>query len=100
MQRFERHHFIDNTWRAPIAEALIDVVDHSTGKVFAHLARGSAADIDVAVRSARQAFDAGAWGKLDVLMDNVLGELRINKPQVKACASALEALLKQIDALK
>ena len=47
-----------------------------------------------------QAKNAGAWGKLDVLMDNVLGELRINKPQVKACASALEALLKQIDALK
>lgn len=35
--------------------------DPSTGKVLAHLGRGMAADVDKAVRAAREAFDHGPW---------------------------------------
>ncbi len=64
MQRFERHHFINNNWRAPLRDGFVDVVNPSNGAVFAQLARGSTDDIDLAVASARHAFDTGAWGKL------------------------------------
>ena len=64
MQRIDQHHFINNDWRAPMGEGLVDVVNPSDGLVFAQLARGNAADIDLAVKSARRAFDTGAWGKL------------------------------------
>ena len=40
----------------------LPMTDPSTGAVFAEIARGTAEDIDLAVRTARQAFD-GAWGR-------------------------------------
>ena len=47
-----------------------------------------------------QAMNPKAWGEMDVLMDSVLGELRIDKPTVAACQKALEAILKKMDSLK
>lgn len=47
-----------------------------------------------------QAKNPAAWGKLDVLLDNVLGELRIDKPQASACAKALETFIQTVDSLK
>ncbi len=47
-----------------------------------------------------QAMNQPAWGKLDVLMDSVLGELRIDKPQASACAKALETLITTMDSMK
>ncbi|HRE22400.1 MAG TPA: aldehyde dehydrogenase family protein, partial [Rhabdaerophilum sp.] len=40
------------------------MVEPSTGAVFAHIAASGKADIDLAVKAARQAFDEGAWGRL------------------------------------
>ncbi len=56
-------HFIANAWVAPAGARTIPVVDPSTGEVFAEIARGGAAEIDLAVRAARKAFE-GAWGAL------------------------------------
>ncbi len=66
-----RHrHFIDNRDAAPAGGESIEVVDPSDGSVFAHIARGDARDVDVAVRAARRAYDGdsgetagGAWGR-------------------------------------
>ncbi|VVT24401.1 aldehyde dehydrogenase family protein [Rhizobium sp. EC-SD404] len=44
----------------------IDVLDPSTGKVFARIPRGSAADVDRAVKAARSAFE-GDWGAKSAL---------------------------------
>jgi len=56
-------HFIANR-QVPSADGrTIPVVDPSDGAIFAQLARGTAADIDQAVRAAEQARD-GAWGRL------------------------------------
>ena len=49
------HHFIGNRWVASSTGQSIDVVDPSDGQPFAKIARGTAADIDRAQRSARQA---------------------------------------------
>jgi aldehyde dehydrogenase (NAD+) len=56
-------HFIDNEWTVAAGGETIPVVDPSDGQVFTELARGSAADIDRAVHSARRAYE-GAWGRL------------------------------------
>ena len=61
------HHFVGNRWITSASGMTIDVIDPSDGSAFARQARGSAADIDAAVRAARQAlgetFD-GDWGRL------------------------------------
>lgn len=43
---------------------LLDVVCPSDGKVFATMPRSTAQDVDVAVASARAAFETGPWGKM------------------------------------
>jgi len=58
------HHrlFIDNEPVAASGGESIPVVDPSDATVFAHVARGTAADVDRAVSAARRAAD-GAWGR-------------------------------------
>ncbi|MDQ8030388.1 aldehyde dehydrogenase [Bordetella genomosp. 1] len=58
-----KQHFIDNRPVAGSSGESIDVIDPSTGETFDQLARGNAADIDLAVQAARRAYE-GAWGKL------------------------------------
>lgn len=53
--------FINNEWVEPEGGKTIDVINPATGKVFAHAAAGSAADVDRAVKAARAAFESGPW---------------------------------------
>ncbi len=55
--------FIDGRWTEASGDETIPVIDPSTGQAFDHIARGTAADIDRAVRAAQSAQE-GAWGKL------------------------------------
>ncbi|CAG9253325.1 aldehyde dehydrogenase family protein [Paraburkholderia caribensis] len=57
----EAKHFIGGEWAASSNGETIPVIDPSDGQPFATLARGTAADIDTAVQSARRAYE-GAWG--------------------------------------
>jgi len=50
-------HFIDNVFVPAQGGLTLPVVDPSDGAPFASIARGSAADVDAAVRAARRAFD-------------------------------------------
>lgn len=54
---------IDGALRASLGGETFEVIDPATGQVFASAALGGAADIDLAVRAARRAFD-GAWAKV------------------------------------
>ncbi|MGA0582589.1 MAG: aldehyde dehydrogenase family protein, partial [Castellaniella sp.] len=58
------HHFIANTRRPAPDDRTIPVIDPADGQAFDHIARGSAEDIDQAVRAAQAAmgehFD-GPW---------------------------------------
>jgi aldehyde dehydrogenase (NAD+) len=49
-------HFINGTWRQPIAGDYFDTTDPSTGEKLASVAQGSLPDIDAAVQAARAAF--------------------------------------------
>jgi phenylacetaldehyde dehydrogenase len=56
-----RELFIGGRWRAAQSGETFAVVDPASEQVFAHAAAGGEADIDAAVRAARQAFDSGPW---------------------------------------
>jgi acyl-CoA reductase-like NAD-dependent aldehyde dehydrogenase len=62
MQRYE--HFIDGVFRRPDSGRWFDSFDPFTGRPWAQVAEGSAADVDVAVTAARRAFESGPWPQL------------------------------------
>ncbi|MFF6983051.1 aldehyde dehydrogenase family protein [Streptomyces sp. NPDC008343] len=53
--------FIGGQWREAADGARAEVVDPSRGAVVTTVADAGAADVDAAVRAAREAFDDGAW---------------------------------------
>ena len=56
--------FISNESRPAVEGQTLAVIDPSDGHEFARLARGTAHDVDLAVRVARDAFN-GEWGRCD-----------------------------------
>lgn len=56
--------FIGGQWREAADGARTEVVDPSRGAVVTTVAEAGAADVDAAVRAAREAFDAGQWSGL------------------------------------
>jgi aldehyde dehydrogenase (NAD+) len=55
--------FINGNWTPSLAGQTMAVFEPATGRAFAAIADSSAQDVDLAVRSAREAFDEGPWGK-------------------------------------
>ena len=56
-------HYINGAWVNPTPDEHFDVFDPSSGSVIAHVAQGSATDVDAAVAAARAALPA--WQALD-----------------------------------
>jgi len=56
-----RQLLIDGRWSPATSGRVLDVFDPATGEVFAQAAAGGAADIDAAVKAARNAFERGPW---------------------------------------
>ncbi|MFF4362689.1 aldehyde dehydrogenase family protein [Streptomyces sp. NPDC001604] len=56
--------FVGGRWREAADGARTEVVDPSRGAVVTTVAEAGAADVDAAVRAAREAFDGGAWSGL------------------------------------
>jgi len=56
--------FVGGQWRDAADGARTEVVDPSRGAVVTTVAEAGAADVDAAVRAAREAFDGGAWSGL------------------------------------
>ncbi|MFF3846790.1 aldehyde dehydrogenase family protein [Streptomyces sp. NPDC002328] len=56
--------FVGGQWREAADGARTEVVDPSRGAVVTTVAEAGAADVDAAVRAAREAFDAGHWSGL------------------------------------
>src|SRR6266550_4523818 len=55
--------FIDGTFRPAASGAPFATENPATGRQLAEVAAGDIEDIDIAVRAARRAFDAGVWSK-------------------------------------
>ena len=58
--------FIGNQSLAAVGGQTLDVLDPSDGQAFDQIPRSQAADIDLAVQAARQAFE-GPWGQLSAV---------------------------------
>ena len=59
-----RMNLIGGKWRPASGGGTLDVMSPSDGLKFAGIARGTALDVDAAVKAARKAFDEGAWGRM------------------------------------
>ncbi|WP_406700874.1 aldehyde dehydrogenase family protein [Singulisphaera sp. Ch08] len=62
---FQTKLLIDGKWRDSLSGKTFDTVNPATEEVIAQVAEGDAADIDLAVKAARKAFDSGPWRKMD-----------------------------------
>lgn len=60
MKSYE-HLYIDGHWVKPVLGGTFPTIDPSNETVLAHVAAATAADIDLAVKAARKAFDEGPW---------------------------------------
>jgi len=54
------HHFVDGDWQKPCEDGYLLAMDPSTREVLAQTAKGSAKDVDDAMKAARDAFPAWA----------------------------------------
>ena len=61
LERYKRRfgHFINGAWQSPAEGKYFETIDPSTGEKIAEVAQGSTADVDAAVKAARNAL--GAW---------------------------------------
>jgi aldehyde dehydrogenase (NAD+) len=60
----EFRNLIGGQWREASGGRSLDMYSPSDGQAFATIARGTAEDVDAAVKAARHALEEGAWGKL------------------------------------
>jgi aminomuconate-semialdehyde/2-hydroxymuconate-6-semialdehyde dehydrogenase len=58
--------FIDGKYVDAQSGKTFDSVNPATGEVIAHVAEGGKADVDIAVKAARKAFDEGPWPNMPV----------------------------------
>jgi len=56
--------FIDGDYRPALTGRTFATVNPATGKAICQVAECDAADVDVAVRSARKAFESGVWSRM------------------------------------
>ncbi len=59
-----RKMLIDGRWVDAISGKTFPTYDPATGQVLAKIAEGDAADVELAVKSSRKAFDKGPWRKM------------------------------------
>ena len=57
--------FIDGEWKDPISQESYPTVNPATEEAICQISKGGVKDVDVAVRSARKAFDEGEWSKME-----------------------------------
>ncbi len=57
--------FINNQWVEPGQGGTFDTYNPATGEVIAKVAAASAADVDRAVKAAREALETGPWSRMD-----------------------------------
>jgi phenylacetaldehyde dehydrogenase len=55
---------IGGEWVDALDGAVLDTINPSTGEVISQVAEGSAADVDRAVKAAREAFEHGPWPRM------------------------------------
>src|SRR6202140_1601282 len=79
--------YINGQWVKSSSDEMFPVYDPSTEEVIAQVASGAAADVDLAVKAARAAFDSGPWPQTSAaergrLLYKLAAKIRANAPQL------------------
>ena len=64
-RKFQTKILIDGKWRDSVSGKTFETINPATEEIIANVAEGDAADVDLAVKAARKAFDSGPWRKTD-----------------------------------
>jgi 5-carboxymethyl-2-hydroxymuconic-semialdehyde dehydrogenase len=59
-----QQHYVGGAFRLGLEGRTFETLDPTTNEPIAEVAEGLAADVDLAVRAARRAFDEGPWPRL------------------------------------
>ena len=87
--------YIGGTWRT--AAASLPVINPSDGQVMAHIARGTAADVDDAVRAGQAALDGAINGAMNGASDEGPGRAAAApEPPAPAVGSAPASLARRV----
>jgi aldehyde dehydrogenase (NAD+) len=62
---FQTRMLIDGKWQDSRSGKTFSTINPATEEIIAEVAEGDSADIDLAVKAARKAFDTGPWRKMD-----------------------------------
>lgn len=82
---------IDGKWKNSVSGKTFATVNPATEEVIANVAEGDAADIDLAAKAARKAFESGPWARMDARdRGRLIGKL----------ADLMEANLEELAALE
>jgi aldehyde dehydrogenase (NAD+) len=65
VRSFQTKMLIDGKWKKSASGKTFQTINPATEEVIADVAEGDAADIDLAVKAARKAFESGPWRKMD-----------------------------------
>src|SRR5258707_11828365 len=57
--------FIGGAWRGSVSGRTFPTINPATGETICRVAEGDHADIDLAVKAARQALESGPWSTMD-----------------------------------
>src|SRR5215468_1181534 len=84
---------IGGKWQDSVSGKTFETLNPSTGEVICHVAEGDKADVDLAVKAARKAFEEGPWPKMNAsergrLLNRLADLIEKNKEEL----AALEAL--------
>jgi aldehyde dehydrogenase (NAD+) len=84
--------FIGGKWQDSVSGKTFATVNPATGKVICQVAEGDKADIDLAVKAARKAFEEGPWPKLSaaergLLLNRLADLIERNREELAALES-------------
>ncbi|MBM79493.1 MAG: betaine-aldehyde dehydrogenase [Planctomycetaceae bacterium] len=82
---------IGDEWRDSVSGKTFETLNPATEEVLANVAEGDAADIDLAVKAARRAFEDGEWSRMDA---------RDRSACMNRLADLIEADLEELAALE
>ena len=83
---------INGEWVDSVSGKTFDTINPSTGEVICKVAEGDKADVDLAVKAARKAFESGPWSKMPpagrgVLLNKLADAMEKNLPELAALES-------------
>src|SRR6202521_5983604 len=84
--------FIGGKWQDSVSGKTFETTNPATGEVICNVAEGDKADVDLAVKAARKAFEEGPWPKMNAsergrLLNKLADGIEKNREELAALES-------------